>query len=96
MATPPVAEPAQAPAGLYVYEQDGVRFASFLPAGYSVELDVWDWAPGEDFVARMAAVMASLAGRVEPGPQSLRRKMIRLRTHQRPPLRMRVRAQAFA
>ena len=22
-------------------------------AGYSVELDVWDWAPGEDFVARM-------------------------------------------
>src|SRR3712207_3979757 len=22
-------------------------------AGYSVELDVWDWVPGEDFVARM-------------------------------------------
>jgi TIR domain-containing protein/tetratricopeptide repeat protein len=22
-------------------------------AGYSVELDVWDWAPGEDFVTRM-------------------------------------------
>jgi TIR domain/Tetratricopeptide repeat len=22
-------------------------------AGYTVELDVWDWAPGEDFVARM-------------------------------------------
>jgi hypothetical protein len=22
-------------------------------AGYAVELDVWDWAPGEDFVARM-------------------------------------------
>jgi hypothetical protein len=22
-------------------------------AGYSVELDVWDWSPGEDFVARM-------------------------------------------
>ena len=22
-------------------------------AGYSVELDVWDWAPGQDFVARM-------------------------------------------
>src|SRR3954463_1510060 len=22
-------------------------------AGYSVELDVWDWAPGEDFVGRM-------------------------------------------
>src|SRR3954463_14412375 len=26
-------------------------------AGYSVELDVWDWAPGEDFVARMAAAL---------------------------------------
>jgi hypothetical protein len=22
-------------------------------AGYRVELDVWDWAPGEDFVTRM-------------------------------------------
>ena len=22
-------------------------------AGYTVELDVWDWAPGEDFMARM-------------------------------------------
>jgi hypothetical protein len=28
-------------------------------AGYSVELDVWDWAPGEDFVARMAAALQS-------------------------------------
>ncbi len=26
-------------------------------AGYSVELDVWDWAPGEDFVARMSAAL---------------------------------------
>ncbi|MGR6967097.1 FxSxx-COOH system tetratricopeptide repeat protein [Geodermatophilus sp. URMC 61] len=26
-------------------------------AGHSVELDVWDWAPGEDFVARMAAAL---------------------------------------
>ena len=26
-------------------------------AGYSVELDVWDWAPGEDFVARMQAAL---------------------------------------
>ncbi len=26
-------------------------------AGYSVELDVWDWAPGEDFVTRMAAAL---------------------------------------
>ncbi len=26
-------------------------------AGYAVELDVWDWAPGEDFVARMAAAL---------------------------------------
>jgi hypothetical protein len=26
-------------------------------AGDSVELDVWDWAPGEDFVARMAAAL---------------------------------------
>ncbi|MGR7026227.1 FxSxx-COOH system tetratricopeptide repeat protein [Geodermatophilus sp. URMC 62] len=26
-------------------------------AGYSVELDVWDWAPGEDFVVRMAAAL---------------------------------------
>ncbi len=24
-------------------------------AGWTVELDVWDWAPGEDFVARMSA-----------------------------------------
>jgi TIR domain-containing protein len=23
-------------------------------AGYTIELDVWDWAPGEDFVARMS------------------------------------------
>ena len=28
-------------------------------AGYTVELDVWDWAPGEDFVARMAAALES-------------------------------------
>ncbi|SDZ02097.1 NB-ARC domain-containing protein [Geodermatophilus africanus] len=26
-------------------------------AGYSVQLDVWDWAPGEDFVARMEAAL---------------------------------------
>src|SRR3954469_17511037 len=26
-------------------------------AGYTVELDVWDWAPGEDFVARMSAAL---------------------------------------
>ena len=26
-------------------------------AGYRVEPDVWDWAPGEDFVARMAAAL---------------------------------------
>jgi hypothetical protein len=26
-------------------------------AGYSVELDVWDWAPGQDFVARMEAAL---------------------------------------
>src|SRR4051812_20795648 len=26
-------------------------------AGYTVELDVWDWAPGEDFVARMGAAL---------------------------------------
>src|SRR3712207_6613193 len=26
-------------------------------AGYRVELDVWDWAPGEDFVARMDAAL---------------------------------------
>jgi TIR domain-containing protein/tetratricopeptide repeat protein len=26
-------------------------------AGYSVELDVWDWAPGEDFVTRMSAAL---------------------------------------
>ena len=26
-------------------------------AGYRVELAVWDWAPGEDFVARMAAAL---------------------------------------
>src|SRR3954454_12654517 len=28
-------------------------------AGYTVELDVWDWAPGEDFVARMSAALQS-------------------------------------
>jgi hypothetical protein len=32
-------------------------------AGYTVELDVWDWAPGEDFVARMSAALES-AGRL--------------------------------
>jgi hypothetical protein len=26
-------------------------------AGYTVELDVWDWAPGEDFVARMEVAL---------------------------------------
>jgi hypothetical protein len=26
-------------------------------AGYTVELDVWDWAPGEDFVARMQTAL---------------------------------------
>src|SRR3954453_9623914 len=26
-------------------------------AGWTVELDVWDWAPGEDFVSRMAAAL---------------------------------------
>jgi TIR domain-containing protein len=26
-------------------------------AGYRVELDVWDWAPGEDFVARMEVAL---------------------------------------
>src|SRR3954467_14784002 len=28
-------------------------------AGHSIELDVWDWAPGEDFVARMSAALES-------------------------------------
>ncbi|HLK95736.1 MAG TPA: FxSxx-COOH system tetratricopeptide repeat protein, partial [Nocardioidaceae bacterium] len=28
-------------------------------AGYRVELDVWDWAPGEDFVARMQSALES-------------------------------------
>jgi hypothetical protein len=28
-------------------------------AGWTVELDVWDWAPGEDFVARMSAALES-------------------------------------
>ncbi len=26
-------------------------------AGWTVELDVWDWAPGEDFVARTSAAL---------------------------------------
>src|SRR3712207_8328193 len=26
-------------------------------AGWTVELDVWDWAPGEDFVARMETAL---------------------------------------
>jgi TIR domain-containing protein len=30
-------------------------------AGWTVELDVWDWAPGQDFVARMAAALESAA-----------------------------------
>src|SRR3954447_11740571 len=28
-------------------------------ARYSVEVDVWDWVPGEDFVARMSAALES-------------------------------------
>src|SRR5918995_1004000 len=28
-------------------------------AGYTVELAVWDWAPGEDFVARMQQALES-------------------------------------
>ena len=28
-------------------------------AGYTVELDVWDWTPGQDFVTRMAAALES-------------------------------------
>jgi hypothetical protein len=32
-------------------------------AGYSVELDVWDWAPGEDFVTRMQTALQR-AGRL--------------------------------
>jgi hypothetical protein len=31
--------------------------------GHSVDLDVWDWAPGEDFMARMAASLER-AGRL--------------------------------
>jgi TIR domain len=27
-------------------------------AGYTVELAVWDWAPGEDFLARMEAALS--------------------------------------
>jgi hypothetical protein len=29
-----------------------------LEAGYSVELDVWDWTPGQDFVTRMGQALA--------------------------------------
>jgi hypothetical protein len=29
----------------------------FQQAGYTVELDVWDWTPGEDFVPRMSAAL---------------------------------------
>jgi hypothetical protein len=43
-------------------------------AGYRVELDVWDWAPGEDFVARMAAALERadrlLAGTAATAPES--------------------------
>ena len=28
-------------------------------AGYTVELAVWDWTPGQDFVTRMAAALES-------------------------------------
>src|SRR5512143_3309869 len=28
-------------------------------AGYTVELDVWDWAPGQDFVARMQGALGT-------------------------------------
>src|SRR3954465_495537 len=31
-------------------------------AGFTVELDVWDWAPGDDFVARMQTALEG-AGR---------------------------------
>ena len=31
----------------------GVAGLAAARCGYRVELDVWDWAPGEDFVARM-------------------------------------------
>ncbi|MGY1763307.1 FxSxx-COOH system tetratricopeptide repeat protein [Geodermatophilus sp. SYSU D00779] len=31
-------------------------------AGYRVELDVWDWAPGEDFVARMQQALQRADG----------------------------------
>ena len=43
-------------------------------AGYRVELDVWDWAPGEDFVARMAAALQRATGcwRCAPRPTSPR------------------------
>jgi hypothetical protein len=36
-------------------------------AGYTVELDVWDWAPGEDFVVRMEAAL-ELAAFLAPEP----------------------------
>jgi hypothetical protein len=36
-------------------------------AGYTVELDVWDWAPGEDFVARMSAALESADRLLDPG-----------------------------
>jgi hypothetical protein len=29
-----------------------------VQAGYDVELDVWDWAPGQDFVARMQVALS--------------------------------------
>ncbi|WP_244277465.1 toll/interleukin-1 receptor domain-containing protein [Geodermatophilus obscurus] len=35
----------------------GVAAWQLQDAGYSVELDVWDWAPGEDFVTRMEAAL---------------------------------------
>src|SRR3954462_236073 len=37
-------------------------------AGYTVELDVWDWAPGEDFVARMATALKRADRLLAVGP----------------------------
>ena len=36
----------------------GVAGLAAAEAGYRVELAVWDWAPGEDFVARMQQALA--------------------------------------
>ena len=41
-------------------------------AGYTVELDVWDWTPGEDFVTRMQQALERAGRPRRAAPETLR------------------------